>query len=114
MKVLVDTQGLIWGVDDPAQLSVAAAAALQNLANELWISSGTIWELAIKVNLAKLKLSTPFLSWISQAIDPAQQRRGLSELRTPDTPHAPAVSCSAWFGATTSAPASRRPQLVEG
>src|SRR5262245_47973680 len=30
--------------------------------------------------------------------DHAQQRRGPSELRTPETLHAPAVCCSVWFG----------------
>ena len=30
--------------------------------------------------------------------DPAQQRRGPSELRISKSLHAPAVCCSAWFG----------------
>ena len=60
MKLLIDAHALIWAVDDPARLSPAARAALQSSANELWIGSGTIWELSIKVGLGKLELASGF------------------------------------------------------
>ena len=41
--------------------------------------------------------SPPRMSLASN--DPAQQPRGLSELRIWKSDHAPAVCCSAWFGA---------------
>ena len=68
MKLLLDTHTLIWAVDDPAQLAPRAAAELQDPANELLLSAGSIWELAIKVGAKKLELSMPYGQWISQAI----------------------------------------------
>jgi PIN domain nuclease of toxin-antitoxin system len=44
MRVLVDSQSVIWAVDDPSRLSPAAVAALQDPANELFVSAATIWE----------------------------------------------------------------------
>jgi PIN domain nuclease of toxin-antitoxin system len=67
MRVLVDAHAVLWAVDDPPRLSTAATGILQNSTNELWISAGTVWEIAIKVGLAKLKLSSPFLPWMVQA-----------------------------------------------
>ncbi|MCI0723781.1 MAG: type II toxin-antitoxin system VapC family toxin [Acidobacteria bacterium] len=60
MKFLVDTHILIWAVDDPSRLSPRASAALQDPANDLLVSSGTIWEMAIKVAIGKLSLSLPY------------------------------------------------------
>jgi PIN domain nuclease of toxin-antitoxin system len=34
----------------------------------LWLSAGSIWEIAIKVGLGKLTLTLPFHQWISQAL----------------------------------------------
>ncbi len=68
MKLLLDTHTLIWAVDDPAQLGSQAVAELQDPMNELLLSAGSIWELAIKVGSKKLELSMPYRQWISQAI----------------------------------------------
>jgi hypothetical protein len=38
MKVFIDSHSMIWALDDPAKLSAAAAAALQDPANELIVS----------------------------------------------------------------------------
>src|SRR2546423_1558811 len=35
--------------------------------SEIQFSSGSIWELAIKIGLGKLTLSLPFLTWMNQA-----------------------------------------------
>ena len=64
MRHLVDAHSLIWAIDDPSKLSVAAAMALQDPANELLLSAGTMWELSIKVALGKLTLSLPFRPWL--------------------------------------------------
>lgn len=68
MKLLLDTHTLLWAVHDPAQLGPRAVAELQDPGNELWLSAGSIWELAIKVGSKKLDLSLPYRQWISQAI----------------------------------------------
>jgi len=55
-------------MDDPSRLGQQAAEELANPANDLYLSAGTIWEIAIKVGLKKLALSLPFRIWMSQAI----------------------------------------------
>jgi len=60
VKLLLDSHTLIWAVDDPSRLSASSAAALRNKANELNISAATTWELAIKVGLGKLTLSSAY------------------------------------------------------
>jgi PIN domain nuclease of toxin-antitoxin system len=68
MRVLVDAHALIWAVDQPARLSTPAATILSDPNNELLLSGGTIWEIAIKVGLGKLSLSLQFRDWMNQAI----------------------------------------------
>jgi PIN domain nuclease of toxin-antitoxin system len=68
VRLLLDTHTLLWAVDDPAQLGSRAVAELQDLTNELLLSAGSLWELAIKVGAKKLDLSLPYRQWISQAI----------------------------------------------
>ena len=68
MKLLVDAHTLIWAVDDPSKLGRQAVTALQDPGNDLILSAGTIWEIAIKVGLGKLSLSMPYREWMNQAI----------------------------------------------
>jgi PIN domain nuclease of toxin-antitoxin system len=68
VKLLVDSHILIWAIDDPTKLSPAATTALQDPDNELLLSVGSIWEIAIKVGLEKLTLKDPFRVWMNQAI----------------------------------------------
>ena len=68
MRVLIDSHVLIWAVDEPARLGKGALTALQDPANDLLVSSGTVWELAIKVGLKKLTLSIPYKQWMTKAI----------------------------------------------
>lgn len=68
MRLVLDTHVLIWAVDDPTRLTAPVVAAIQNPSNELLLSAATIWEVAIKVGLGKLSLSSPYLSWMEQAI----------------------------------------------
>ena len=59
MKLLLDTHIFIWWVDEPEKLSAAAMSALQDEANELLLSVASVWEMQIKIQLGKLKLSLP-------------------------------------------------------
>jgi PIN domain nuclease of toxin-antitoxin system len=68
MRLLIDTQSLIWYVDQDHLLSPAARAAISDPANELLLSAATIWEIAIKVGLKKLVLTLPYAHWLDRAI----------------------------------------------
>jgi PIN domain nuclease of toxin-antitoxin system len=68
MRHLVDAHSLIWALDDPRKLGIRAIAVLEDPANELIVSVGTIWELSIKVGLGKLSLSLPYRTWMEKAL----------------------------------------------
>ena len=59
MKLLLDTHIFIWWADQPEKLSHTALSALEDGANELLLSVANVWEMQIKVQLGKLKLSLP-------------------------------------------------------
>ena len=68
MKAIIDTHALIWAVDDPERLGSEALATIDDSRNEILFSSGSIWELAIKIGLGKLTLSLPFPTWMNRAV----------------------------------------------
>jgi len=59
MRLLLDTHIFIWWADQPERLSPAALSALEDEANELLLSVASVWEMQIKIQLGKLKLSLP-------------------------------------------------------
>ncbi|HET6424181.1 MAG TPA: type II toxin-antitoxin system VapC family toxin [Planctomycetaceae bacterium] len=56
MKLLLDTHAFIWWDSSPQQLSVTARRALEDANNEVVVSVISLWEIAIKQQLGKLKL----------------------------------------------------------
>ena len=69
MRILIDTHALIWYVDQDHLLSQQARDAITDPDNDLLLSSGSIWEIAIKAGLKKLTLSMAYRDWIQRAID---------------------------------------------
>lgn len=59
MKLLLDTHIFIWWADQPEKLSPAALSALEDDTNELLLSVVSVWEMQIKIQLGKLKLTLP-------------------------------------------------------
>ena len=53
MRLLLDTQVFLWCVMDDRQLGKAARATIAG-ANEIYVSSASIWEATIKKSLGKL------------------------------------------------------------
>ena len=68
MRLLLDTHTLLWHANGDPQMSAAATALLMDPANELLLSTASLWEIAIKVGLKKLALSSPYLAFLSRAI----------------------------------------------
>jgi len=67
-ETFIDSHALIWFVDQHQQLSSTSQAAMSDPSNELLLSAGSIWEIAIKIGLGKLVLTQPYLPWMSQAL----------------------------------------------
>ncbi|WAC20955.1 type II toxin-antitoxin system VapC family toxin [Luteolibacter sp. SL250] len=59
MKLLVDTQALIWALEGDKRLSRVAREALEDPANRRIVSIATGWEMAIKTGLGKLNPPMP-------------------------------------------------------
>lgn len=69
MKLLLDTHIFIWWVDEPEKLSAAAISAMEDEANELLLSVASVWEMQIKIQLGKLKLSLPLKELVKNQQD---------------------------------------------
>jgi PIN domain nuclease of toxin-antitoxin system len=68
VRLLIDTQAVIWYVDRDQLLSSTAHSAISSPANRLLLSAASVWEIAIKVGLRKLALSLPYRQWMTKAI----------------------------------------------
>ena len=58
MKLLRDTHTFLWFIDDSPLLS-ARGKALLEADNDLLLSIGSLWEIAIKLRLGKLTVAMP-------------------------------------------------------
>jgi PIN domain nuclease of toxin-antitoxin system len=60
MRLLLDTQALLWFLTNDPQLSPAAKAAIEHDGNQSQVSVASLWEIVIKSSLGKLRLPAPF------------------------------------------------------
>ena len=56
MKYLLDTHAFLWFVMDDKRISTHAQSIIKDSKNEIFFSSASAWELAIKVKLNRLKI----------------------------------------------------------
>lgn len=62
MNLLLDTKALLWWLDGGGRLRVAAREAIENSGNELWVSAVTVWEIAVKNALGRLRPAAEVLA----------------------------------------------------
>lgn len=71
MRVLLDTNVLLWAVLDPRQLTGSATSTISSPATEIFVSAASAWEIATKVRIGKLpwaaKFERTFLSSLDEA-----------------------------------------------
>ncbi|MBM4166866.1 MAG: type II toxin-antitoxin system VapC family toxin [Ignavibacteria bacterium] len=60
MNLLLDTHAFIWLVENDKQLSSKAKSIVEETSNANFISIASLWEIAIKVSLRKIKLQHSF------------------------------------------------------
>lgn len=56
MTLLLDTHTLLWFLTNDSSLSARARGAIEDSANVAHVSAASLWEVAIKLALGKLKL----------------------------------------------------------
>lgn len=66
MKLLLDTHTFIWFVDGNNLISQKAKESILSPANTKYVSIASIWEMAIKISLEKLKVNRPFKETFEQ------------------------------------------------
>ena len=60
MKFLIDTHAFLWFVNGDSGLSPSAQSLITDPSNQRYLSTGSFWEMAIKVGLGKLDLDMTF------------------------------------------------------
>jgi PIN domain nuclease of toxin-antitoxin system len=65
LKLLLDTQCLLWWFTEPERLNSEAIEQIVDEDNELFFSVASAWEIAIKVGIGKLPLSEPVDTYVS-------------------------------------------------
>ena len=85
MRLLLDTHAFLWFMAGDARLSGAARRAIEAGDGEWWLSTASIWEMAIKSSLRRLMLPARASDYIAEKV-----QRGLQVLAI-DWPVAAAV-----------------------
>ena len=67
MRILLDTHALLWNAEGNPSLSEEARRAIASTDNEITVSIASLWEMAIKVGLGKLKPSKPLSAIVEDA-----------------------------------------------
>ena len=68
MKLLLDTHIWIWKEGSPDKLRKRVADAIEDRANELWLSPVSIWELSVLVEKGRIELNDDLDAWVSKAL----------------------------------------------
>jgi PIN domain nuclease of toxin-antitoxin system len=68
MKLLLDTHAFLWFVWNHKNLSGIARTLMIDPRNEIYLSTASHWEIAIKSSTGKLTLTAPFRDFIEQSM----------------------------------------------
>ena len=69
MKLLLDTCALLWFLRDDPELSERAALAIEDPTNEVVVSVVSIWEIAIKAGLGKIRAPDDFECGLEEELE---------------------------------------------
>jgi PIN domain nuclease of toxin-antitoxin system len=72
MKFVIDTHILLWWISDRKQLTTKILRALDRAyaATPIGLSSISLWEIAMLVELGRIKLNRPLREWLEAASAP--------------------------------------------
>jgi len=68
MRLLLDTHAFLWFVTADARLGHAATSSIQDNGNQRLLSMASLWEMAIKCSIGKLKLTKPFNAFMTEQL----------------------------------------------
>ena len=62
MRLLIDTHILLWADQRPRLIAATLRAAMRDTTNEIVVSAATVWEIAIKRAIGKLRFDRPIVA----------------------------------------------------
>ena len=62
MRLLIDTHVLLWADERPRLIVQRLRAAMRDEANDIVVSAATVWEIAIKRAIGKLRFDRPVVA----------------------------------------------------
>jgi len=68
VNLLLDTHAFLWFITGDAALSKKARLVIEDNANQVFLSTASLWEIAIKVSLGKIRLNRAFEELISEQL----------------------------------------------
>lgn len=69
MRLLLDTHTFLWFIEGSSKLSAHAKRLVEDPAHERFLSVGSLWEMAIKVSIGKLKVPLPFERLVKEHVE---------------------------------------------
>src|SRR5215213_6342652 len=91
MRLLLDTHAFIWAVTGDPRLPASTLAILADPANDRFVSSISVYEMAIKVRIGKLQLKRPLDDFVNTGMRrsqltelPVRTRHALAAMNLPD------------------------------
>jgi PIN domain nuclease of toxin-antitoxin system len=69
LRALLDTHAFLWWIGDDPRLSKTAREVLLDEDNEVYFSTASAWEIAIKARLGRIELPRNVESFISKQLD---------------------------------------------
>ena len=69
MKLLLDTHIWLWGLLEPSRLGRRTAAALDDAANELWLSPISVWEALMPAERGRVALVPDAERWVRASLE---------------------------------------------
>ncbi len=69
MKYILDTHVFLWSIADTKKLSEKVIKVIKNPDNEIYVSSVTLWEIAIKTRIGKLIIEGTSIDEIPDIIE---------------------------------------------
>lgn len=68
MRILLDTHAFLWWIDDAPEISSRAKRLIADPGTEVLLSLASVWEMAIKISLDKLKISSPLERFVPEQL----------------------------------------------
>lgn len=60
MRILLDTHTFLWFIQDDPKLRSSAKRIVEEVASDVYVSIASLWEVAIKAGIGKLRLKASF------------------------------------------------------